>query len=151
MSILKNLMVDSKSAWVEYPGLPGFEVEVATLSRQELIALRKGCLTTKFDRRTHQKVEELDEPKFIKKFTQATVKNWRGLKYSYVEQLIPADISSVDADDEMPFSHEDAVLLVSNSGDFDSWLNDTVSDLDNFRTKREGGTLGKTQEVAERD
>jgi hypothetical protein len=138
-------MVDSKSAWVAYPGLDGFEVEVATLARQELIRLRKSCMLSKFDRKTHQKVEEMDEPKFIRKFTEATVKNWKGLKYKYLEELIPVDISGVDAEEEMKYSIDDAVLLVSNSGDFDTWLNEVVFDLDNFRSEREGPAVAEAE------
>jgi hypothetical protein len=141
-------MVDSKTAWVEYPEFEGFEIEVATLARQELIGIRKSCMFQKFDRKTHQKIDELDEPKFIRKFTEATVKNWKGLKYKYLEMLIPVDISKVDPEEEMPFSIDDAVLLVSNSGDFDTWLNEVVFDLDNFRTKREGGTVAAPEKVA---
>ena len=58
---LKKLMVDSKSVWVEFPGLDGFEVEVVNLSRKELTSLRKRCTTQKFDRKTRQLVENLDE------------------------------------------------------------------------------------------
>lgn len=141
-------MVESKTAWVDYPGLDGFQVEVATLARQELIGLRKSCMFQKFDRKTHLKTEELDEPKFIRRFTEATIKGWKGLKYRYLEELIPVDISKVNPDEEMPFSLDDAVLLVSNSGDFDSWLNDAVSDLDNFRSKREGGTVDQNTKMA---
>lgn len=149
MSILKSLMVDSKTAWVSYPEHPEFEVEVATLARQELISLRKSCTFEKFDRKTHQKVSELDEPKFIRRFTEATVKNWKGLKYKYLESLIPVDISKVNPEDEMPFSLDDAVLLVSNSGDFDAWLNEVVFDLDNFRSRPEGRTVEASAPVAE--
>ena len=49
---LKKLMVDTKSAWMDYPGLEGFSVEVVNLSRKELTALRRRCTTTKFDRKT---------------------------------------------------------------------------------------------------
>ncbi len=145
MSILKSLMVDSKSAWVDYPGLDGFKVEVATLARQELISLRKSCMFQKFDRKSHQKVDELDETKFIRKFTEATVKSWDGLKFKYLEDLIPVDISGQDPEDNMPFTLDDAILLVSNSGDFDTWLNEVVFDLDNFRSERKEPTLGKAE------
>ena len=148
MSILKKLMVDSKSAWVDYPEFDGFKVEVATLARQELINLRKSCTVSKFDRKTHTKVEELDEKKFIRRFTDATVKDWSGLKYKYLEMMIPVDISSVNPDEEMPYSPEDAVLLVSNSSDFDTWLNEAVFDLDNFRSGREGSAMEEIEEVA---
>ena len=33
---LKSLLVDSKTTWAEFPGLLGFEVELANLSRKEL-------------------------------------------------------------------------------------------------------------------
>jgi len=36
---LKSLLVDSKTTWVEFPGLSGFEVELANLSRKELLNL----------------------------------------------------------------------------------------------------------------
>ena len=38
---LKSLLVDSKTAWVDFPGMDGFEVEIANLSRKELENLRK--------------------------------------------------------------------------------------------------------------
>ena len=42
---LKKLMVDSKSAWIDFPGLEGFSVEVVNLSRKELTGIRKKCTT----------------------------------------------------------------------------------------------------------
>ena len=49
---LKSLLVDVKTAWVEFPGLEGFEVELANLSRKELVNLRKNCSSNKFNRKT---------------------------------------------------------------------------------------------------
>ena len=40
---LKSLLVDSKTTWVEFPGLDGFEVELANLSRKELVSLEKDA------------------------------------------------------------------------------------------------------------
>ena len=64
---LKKLMVDTKSAWMDYPGLEGFSVEVVNLSRKELTALRKRCTTTKFDRKGSflSKVLELPPRDFV--------------------------------------------------------------------------------------
>ena len=79
MMDLKKLMVDTKAVWVDFPGLPGFSVEVANLSRKELNGLRKRCTGQKFDRKTRAVTESLDEDKFVIEFTLATVKNWKGL------------------------------------------------------------------------
>ena len=81
-------MVDTKSAWVDYPGCEGFQVEVVNLSRKELSALRKRCVISKFDRSTRQPVEKLDEDKFVDEFSKAVIKDWKGLKLKYLSDLI---------------------------------------------------------------
>ena len=132
---LKKLMVDTKAVWVDFPGLEGFEVEVANLSRKELTALRKRCTTTKFDRKTRQAVEDLDEEKFVTEFTLAVVKNWKGLTLEHLETLLLVDIDGQDPKKELEYNEENAETLVSSSAEFDTWLNEVVFDLDNFRTK----------------
>lgn len=148
MSLLKNLMVDTRSAWVEYPGLRGFEIEIANLARNKLIELRKRCMITKFDRKTKQPIETLDEEKFVAEFTKATIKNWKGLKMRHLEELMLVDITGQDPDKDVPYSPEDAEALVSNSGDFDHWLNDAVFDLQNFRTTGDGESVDAPGDVA---
>ena len=131
---LKKLMVDTKAVWIDFPGLKGFEVEVANLSRKELTGLRKKCTTTKFDRKTRQAVEDLDEEKFITEFSRSVIKNWKGLTLEHLETLILVDIDGQDPKTELEFSSDNAETLVSSSTEFDTWLNEVVFDLDNFRT-----------------
>ena len=139
---LKKLMVDTKAAWVDFPGLKGFEVEVVNLSRKELTGLRKKCTTTKFDRKTRQAVEDLDEEKFITEFSRSVIKNWKGLTLEHLETLILVDIGEQDPKSELEFTEENAETLVSSSTEFDTWLNEVVFDLDNFRTGRKAKTAG---------
>ena len=146
---LKSLLVDSKTTWVEFPGLDGFEVELANLSRKELVALRKRCTNNKFNRKTRGFEETLDDEKFVVEFTNATVKGWKGLKLKYLEDLVLVDLKGHDPDNEMPFDMNNATELVENSSEFDNWLNEVVFDLDNFRTaeqkensKKAGGVPG---------
>ncbi len=134
---LKTMMVKSKEVWVDFPGLKDFEVLVAILSRKELTNLRKGCTTTKFDRKTRIPMESLDEEKFVEKFTKATIKGWKGLTLKHLETLILVDTEGKDLSEELEFSQENAELLVSNSTEFDEWLNSCVFDLETFRTRTE--------------
>ena len=133
---LKSLLVDTKTVWVEFPGLDGFEVELANLSRKELVALRKRCTQNKFNRKTRGFEETLDEEKFIVEFTNATVKGWKGLKLAYLEDLVLVDLQNADPEKELPWSVENAQHLVENSSEFDNWLNEVVFDLENFRTAK---------------
>lgn len=145
---LKSLMVDTKSAWVSYPGMDGFEVEVVNLGRERITALRKSCIETQWDRKTRLQREELNEKKFIREFTAEVIKDWRGLKFEYLEQIMLVDTSALDPEDELDYSPDNAVLLVSNSVDFDQWLNEVVFDLENFRTRRNGKNVEKAGDVA---
>jgi hypothetical protein len=144
---LKKLMVDTKNVWVDFPGLPGFEVEVANLSRKELTGLRKKCTTTKFDRKTRQAVESLDEDKFVSEFSRSVIKNWKGLTLTHLETLLLVDIEGKDPDQELDFNEDNAETLVSSSSEFDTWLNEVAFDLDNFRTGSKGAATKPTGKV----
>ena len=144
---LKKLMVDTKSVWVDFPGLPGFEVEIANLSRKELNGLRKKCTTTKYDRKTRQAVDSLDEEKFVTEFTLGVVKDWKGLSLEHLETLLLVDIDGQDPKKELEYSAENAETLVSSSTEFDSWLNEVVFDLDNFRSKPKEPVIPKAGKV----
>ena len=145
---LKSLLVDSKTAWVDFPGMDGFEVELANLSRKELVNLRKRCTTNKFDRKTRMFNEELDEAKFVTEFSGATVKGWKGLKLKYLEDLILVDLKGQDKESEMPYSKENAEVLVENSSEFDNWLNEVVFDLENFRSREQEAPVKKASPVS---
>jgi len=140
---LKSLLVDSKTTWVEFPGLDGFEVELANLSRKELIALRKRCTSNKFNRKTRGFEEVLDDDKFIKEFTNATVKGWRGLKLKYLEDLVLVELGDNDPEMQMPYNTENSQLLVENSNEFDNWLNEVVFDLEHFRSAEQAKVKGQ--------
>ena len=93
---LKKLVVNVKEVWVDFPGLSGFKVKVANLSRKELLGLRKRCTVQKFDRKTRQLNEELDDEKFIVEFTGAVVKGWEGLTLEHLETLLLIDTEGKD-------------------------------------------------------
>jgi hypothetical protein len=147
---LKKLMVDTKAVWIDFPGLKGFEVEVVNLSRKELTGLRKKCTTTKFDRKTRQAVEDLDEEKFVTEFSKSVIKSWKGLKLQHLETLLLVDIEGEDPEKELEYNEENAETLVSSSTEFDTWLNEVVFDLDNFRTGSKGPTIPKTEKVLQK-
>ena len=145
---LKALLVDSKTTWVEFPGLNGFEVELANLSRKELTSLRKKCTINKFNRKTRQFEDELNDEKFIVEFTRATVKDWKGLQLGFLQDLLLVDLKGQDATSEMEFSEENAQQLVENSSEFDNWLNEVVFDLENFRNEEQGKTTKETPSIS---
>jgi len=146
---LKSLLVDSKTTWVEFPGLDGFEVELANLSRKELVALRKKCTQQKFNRKTRAFEETLDDDKFVKEFTNSTVKGWKGLQLGFLEDLVLVDLKGQNTSTPLEYTEENALLLVENSSEFDNWLNEVVFDLENFRTDFKKPNKGEVKSTPE--
>lgn len=127
---LKSLLVPSKSVEVEYPGMPGFVINLAFLSRETLLNIRKKSTKTSFKNR--QPVEEFNEDLFLQLYVEASVKGWKGFKLSYLEQLAPVDLTGQDLDNELEFTSENALFLMKNSSNFDAFVSEQVSDLGNF-------------------
>jgi len=134
MSIsLQSLLTPSKTVEVDYPGMDGFVIKLNFLSREELLKLRKSCTTTKFNRGSRQPVEELNDDLFLKNYVASVVKGWKGLKYSYLNELTLVDLTSVkDTEAELEFNDDNALVLMKNSPEFDQFVTEVVGDLSNF-------------------
>ena len=110
--------------------------------------LRKRCTQNKFNRKTRSFEESLDDTKFIKEFTQATVKGWKGLKLGYLEDLLLVDLQGKDSETELDFTMDNAMQLVENSSEFDNWLNEVVFDLENFRSGSKRKDKGEAGDIS---
>ncbi len=129
---LASLMTSSKTVAIDFPGYNGMQISLCYLGREELVKLRKRCVSTKFDRKTRQPEETLDEEKFIVEYCKAVIKGWSGLKYRYLEELLLVDISNLDPEDDLVYTQDNAELLMKNSNVFDTWVTEAVGDLENF-------------------
>ena len=129
---LASLMTPSKTVAIDFPGYAGMSVDLCYLAREELVKLRKKCITTKWNKKTHQPEEDLDDEKFLVEYTKAVIKGWKGLKYRYLEELLLVDIADLDPDDELPYTQENSELLMRNANAFDTWVTETIGDLENF-------------------
>lgn len=127
---LKSLLVPSKNVEVEYPGMPGFKISLAYLSRETLISIRKKATKTTFKHRTQQ--DELDDKLFLKLYAEAAIKGWRGLTVEYLSQLVPINSEGAEATSEVEYDPETALDLMQASADFESFISDSVTDLANF-------------------
>jgi len=129
---LASLLTPSKTVTIDFPGFNGCSVDLCYLGRDELLKLRKKCVSTKFDKKTRQPEEVLDEDKFLTEYCKAVIKGWTGLKYRYLEELLLVDISDLDPEDDLPYTQDNSELLMKNSSTFDTWVTDTVGELENF-------------------
>ena len=136
MSKIKNKIVKEASTWVEFPDIDGFEISLQYLTRDDLMKIRNASLTYKFNKRTRQREEEIDNEKFLESYAQKAIRDWKGLKMKHLPILLPVDISGDDPDEEVEYSEEDAIELLKNSTIFDQFITDTMNDFEQFSKKK---------------
>lgn len=127
---IKTLIVPNKTVETEFPGLPGFKIKLCFLSRETLTTIRKKSTKTVFKNR--QMTEDFDEDLFLQLYVQNTIKGWTGLTMEHLSKLLPIDMSGQDPKTEVDFSDENALSLMKNSSNFDSFITEQVTDLGNF-------------------
>ena len=136
MSKIKNLIAEKSSVWVEYPDIDGFELNLKYLTREDLMKIRNASLTYKFNKRTRQREEEIDNDRFLEHYAEKAILGWKGLKVKHMHALMPVDISGIDGEDDIEYSSEDAIELLKNSTVFDQFITDTMNDFEQFSKKK---------------
>jgi len=127
---IKALITPTKSVEVEYPGMPGFRIKLCYLSKETLVNIRKK--STKVVYKNRQTTEEVDDELFLRLYAQSTIKGWSGLTLEYLSKLVPIEVGDADLQATVDYSEENALDLIKNSSNFDSFVTEQVSDLGNF-------------------
>jgi hypothetical protein len=136
MSKIKNLVAKETTTWVEFPDIDGFEVNLRYLTREDLMKIRNASLSYKFNKRTRQREEEIDNDKFLEHYAAKAIVGWKGLKAKHLPVLLPVDISSMDANDNIEYSEEEAVELLKSSTIFDQFVTDAMNDFEQFSKQK---------------
>lgn len=130
---LKNLITNDRVIEKEHPAFDGLIVKLAYVSREKTKKLIDRSTITEFDRKSREPVEKVDNDLFLSLYVPEVVKGWKGFKYRYLSELLPVDLSSVEnIDDELEYTESNAIELMKNSVDFDSWISSVTKDIKNF-------------------
>jgi hypothetical protein len=138
MSKISNLIAKETVIDVEFPDIDGFIVKLVYLGRDDLLKIRNASLGYKFNKRTRQREEEVDNEKFVEEYARKAIKGWSGLKVRHLPKLLPVDISGQNADEDVIYTEEDALDLLKSSTVFDQFVTDALNDYEKFSiNKRE--------------
>ena len=138
MSKISSLMATETVVDVEFPDVEDFVISLVYLTREDLMKIRNSSLAFKFNKRTRQREEEIDNDKFLAEYTRRAIKGWKGLKVKHLPNLLPVDISDMDGEESLEYSEEEAIDLITNSTVFDQFITDTMNEFEQFSvTKKE--------------
>ena len=139
------MLLPEKVVSFEFPGCEEFKVDLAFLSKESNQQLWKKCQRQVIDSKTRKARDEFDEDLFLDLYTRAVVKGWSGFKYKYLPELVLADIPEGKDEEELDYSHENALTLIKSSNIFDMWVGEVISDIANFTTKNSEKKLSKSK------
>ena len=138
MSKISKLIAKETVIDVEFPDIEGFIVKLVYLGRDDLLKIRNSSLGYKFNKRTRQREEEVDNEKFVEEYARRAIKGWYGLQVRHMPKLLPVDISNQDPNEEVVYTEEDALDLLKSSTVFDQFGTDALNDYEKFSiSKRE--------------
>jgi len=132
MSKIASLHAQETTIEVEYPEIDGFVISLVYLNRDDLMKIRNRSLTYKFNKRTRQREEEIDNDKFLDEYTKRAIKGWKGLFVRDLPQLLPIDMTNADASEEITYNETEALELIKNSTVFDQFITDAMQDYEQF-------------------
>lgn len=130
--MIKNLMINDKIIEVEFPDSNGFFVNLAYLSRDKLVKIRNRSLVVKFNKRSRQREEEVDNEKFLEEYSREVIKGWRGLTIRELARIMPIETAGANLDQQVPYTEEDALALLQGSPIFDQFVTDCMNDFELF-------------------
>lgn len=125
-------MINDKIVDVEFPDSNGFFISLAYLSREKLLKIRNRSLVVKFNKRTRQRDEEVDNDKFLEEYSREVIRGWRGLTLRELARIMPIETTGANMDEVIPYSEEDALELLRNAPSFDQFITDCMNDFEIF-------------------
>lgn len=129
-------MVKEKVTSVEFPDIEDFFVDICYINKEKMAKLRTQCLENRYNKRSRQTEEIVNQDKFIELYTSTIVRGWRGLTMRKLAQLLPIEVDPKDLDVEVPYDKEDALALIQNSTMFDQFVSDTLNNFDVFEKEK---------------
>lgn len=132
---LKDIVLDTKEVEVAFPGFDTFKVRLQYISRTTSKKLLENSEVKEFKGAQLINIRR-DEDKFSDEFVKHCITGWSGLTLDIASHLLLIDIEGKDPSVEVPYSHDNAVMLLKNSVAFNTFIDQTVFDLDTFRTSK---------------
>lgn len=115
------------------PLIKGFFVSLTYANRFVLQEIREGSKEYRFDRRTKERVEELNEEKLIEYYAIKLINDWRGLTARKLKDILPGlEVNEEDLDTNIAYNKEIAISILKNSLDFSSWVDSIATDSKYF-------------------
>lgn len=116
------------------PYIKDFHVELAYASKFVLNQIREVAREIHGNPRTGAKEERLNEDKLRNEYARQIILGWKGLTPAKADDLLPGlEFSESEKDKNIPFTHDIALALLEASLEFEAWVIDIATEVQNFK------------------
>lgn len=135
-SLVDRTLLKGVTVWKEFDGIPGFEVEIAYVSKQQMIRIYEACTKRGYDKDAKEFKEQLDRERVAKMWADKVVISWRGFTLEKFQRLFPADIAEEEKKNVVEPTLENRIALLWNSTEFENWCLAVATSPDHFLDAR---------------
>lgn len=116
------------------PYIKEFFVEIAYASKFVLNQIREVAREIHGNPRTGAKEERLNEDKLRNEYARQIIRDWRGLTPEKLPDILPGlEYSDAEKVKDIPFTHDIALALLEASLEFEAWIIDIATEVQNFK------------------
>jgi hypothetical protein len=116
------------------PYIKDFKVEIAYASKFVLNQIREVAREIHGNPRTGQKEERLNEDKLRDEYARQIIRGWSGLTPAKLQDILPGvEYGEADRNRQIEFSQDVAVALLEASLEFEAWVIDIATEVQNFK------------------
>lgn len=135
MTDLKQLMETKRKEVIGWTPefVDNFRCKVKFITRAELRRLVERCTIITYDKKTHQRVDRLDEERLYKHLS-AYILDWKGLTPETLAKILPVDTRDIEG--EIPCTDNNKVTLLKEAYGFDDFIRETITSLDSFEQQK---------------
>lgn len=136
---LKKFIKEKKevlTTWTSFKGI--FDIELEYTDRPEMDRMIDRSKERRWVK--HQEVEILSDDRFNKELA-GRIRGWQGLTLGKLAGLINIDIAGEDPEKDVPYARENAIALVDEAYGLNTFIQETISDLQLFREKKLVGEI----------
>jgi len=130
--LIDSTMMKGVTVWKEYEGIPGFEVEIAYVSKQHMIQIVETCTKHVYNKEERRFEDQLDREKVARHWAEKIILSWRGLTLEKFQRLFPIEVKPSEKDLEVEPTLENRITLIWNSTDFENWCLAVATSPDYF-------------------
>jgi len=136
-SLVNETLAKGMSVWAVYEDVPGFEIEVAWVGRDEMQKIYAKCTRRRWNRQARRMEDVPDREKLVALWAERAIKDWRGLTLGGLVKLVPIELKAEDDSKAViECTPENKAALLKHNADFDDFVLAIATDSEVFMEHR---------------